>query len=837
MAYRNQPSRGQRSSFHDECDNLFRLIERRKRRHEGKGTTSFDSQTATKIECSNRRSRGSGNAAFSKYRKINVNTRDQDPLVDRRSLCTENERSLSRKTTLVSRGNSVLYTPRVSGIHESQSQNFAASSYPCQNVSDFKSGRMYLNPHFLKENSRSESSVVAEYIASGSKDISKLKHSVHINPKVLAEQSMKATTQSQGTQPHTSELPLEPSGINFPTTKYVHHSRTKLVKQNAVPSHPTTSNMVRNSGTTSQPVSKKLSPVNKSSPLGPLMFISRTKLVCAKSRGSNQGLQGLENNRPSVPVPSAFTTRHKVVRRQSTLSWSRSRRNSARSSEVAVKAAKAVCSEHKVARSSATKSPITKSRYTYVANKVASGEESKYKIDRRLHKSPKTLKTYSLQYEMLKRGRSNQRNMNSKVGCKYRNGQYPFRSLKFANKTWSNSTRLQKLMVVNKKLRKIGNSPDFGKGREQGRNEHSLNLVRIGGVLYRASKMKLTQSVTPKCRSHTEGSMANHNIKRSKTRSSSAVYIRGNKFLMDASGRTMVRAAVKPTKSGVNEPSMANVPLKRIDIGGVTFVPKSPNVLVRTNAHNARNYLSQAKQKSIALLTSNLRKSNQPCIFYHRFGKCVRKDKGTCPHVHDPKYIAICKNFLRGSCEAGDCTLSHDVGPEKMPTCKYFLEGCCVRDNCPYLHVKVSAKADICKNFLCGYCPDGQECKKRHTYLCPEFEKAGSCSKGKSCPYPHKTIVEKKVRAQKHTVTTDEAHSTRNERKRYYEAEETVSVEIDAEPQNPQVTNQVDSSDLNVKRLKLLKKVDDMKQAMLNEERLSDEQMDGTPSESQEPKI
>lgn len=132
-----------------------------------------------------------------------------------------------------------------------------------------------------------------------------------------------------------------------------------------------------------------------------------------------------------------------------------------------------------------------------------------------------------------------------------------------------------------------------------------------------------------------------------------------------------------------------------------------------------------------------------------------------------------------------------------------------------------------------------EQCKKRHTYLCPEFEKAGSCSKGKSCPYPHKTIVEKKLRAQKHTVTTDEARSTRNVRKRYYEAEETVSVEVDAEPRNPQVTTQVDSSDLNVKRLKLLKKVDDMKQGMLNEQRLSDEQMDATPnlSESQEPEV
>jgi hypothetical protein len=74
-------------------------------------------------------------------------------------------------------------------------------------------------------------------------------------------------------------------------------------------------------------------------------------------------------------------------------------------------------------------------------------------------------------------------------------------------------------------------------------------------------------------------------------RSSSAVYIRGNKFLMDAAGKTMLRVPLTPTESAVNESSMVNEPLKRIDIGGVTFVQKSPNVLVRTNAHDARSFL------------------------------------------------------------------------------------------------------------------------------------------------------------------------------------------------------------------------------------------------------
>jgi hypothetical protein len=86
-------------------------------------------------------------------------------------------------------------------------------------------------------------------------------------------------------------------------------------------------------------------------------------------------------------------------------------------------------------------------------------------------------------------------------------------------------------------------------------------------------------------------------------------------------------------------------------------------------------------------------------------------------------------------------------------------------------------------------------------------------------------------------MATDKARITKNEQKRYYETGETVSVEFAAEPQNPQATNQVDSSDLNVKRSKLLKKVDDMKRAWQNDQCHSDGQMDATPdsSESEEP--
>lgn len=45
------------------------------------------------------------------------------------------------------------------------------------------------------------------------------------------------------------------------------------------------------------------------------------------------------------------------------------------------------------------------------------------------------------------------------------------------------------------------------------------------------------------------------------------------------------------------------------------------------------------------------------------------------------------------------------------------------------------------------------------------------------------------------------------------------------EREDPQVAHQVDSGDLNVKRLKLLKKVDDMKRALQNAQCHTDGQM------------
>lgn len=77
------------------------------------------------------------------------------------------------------------------------------------------------------------------------------------------------------------------------------------------------------------------------------------------------------------------------------------------------------------------------------------------------------------------------------------------------------------------------------------------------------------------------------------------------------------------------------------------------------------------------------------------------------------------------------------VIPERMPDCSYFLQGLCSNRNCPYRHVNVNPKASVCEGFLKGYCADGNECRKKHSYVCPTFEATGTCTQGTKCKLHH----------------------------------------------------------------------------------------------------
>ncbi|XP_066998403.2 uncharacterized protein ZC3H3 [Anabrus simplex] len=631
---------------------------------------------------------------------------------------------------------------------------------------------------------------------------------VHVNPKLFAH-IMKSGKGNRSTEPeipinHNSdqivankipspniqisnvkEMPVEK--IVQGERKHIFCSKRKLVNDVGL-NLPYSTSAVKKSVT--PVIMKSASLVNrrqvKNSQNDTLLAVSRTKLVRVPSRLRKSSISKLArssetkstvSSTSSAPlIPSNKIIRRSILRMKYT-SLSRTRRTYvATKLSSSMKMARLVCSKYRL-RNHPASNPSTKSRSATPVSKPLSSLGTKYKIDRRLQKNKrlKKVKKYSLKYENVKHGISSRRSLSSRnKGSLF----FSANRLLCSNKVWSNTgfCKPRKIVISHRKLSRIGNSTDPRTRKVQ----DSSALVRIGGVLYRTSRTKLTRSKATGAAITTVSQQRKLStstiIKKRRRNCGHIVYVRGNKFLMDPLGKTLRRIHTVNTANGNGQqtiPVKSNA-IKRVDIGGITFVQKSCDLLMRTNTHNTRSLLSQAKQRSIALLTRKMRKNNQPCMIYRRFGKCTRHEKGTCQLVHDPKHIAICKKFLQGQCQITGCLLSHSVVPEKMPTCKYFLEGICVRDSCPYLHVKVSSKAAICSKFLQGYCSDGSKCKKRHVYLCPEFDQKGTCRKGKYCPYPHKTggdkIIRKNVKKSKKSV--NRGREPESDRKRYYQNEQ-----------------------------------------------------------------
>uniref|UniRef100_A0A2M3Z896 C3H1-type domain-containing protein n=1 Tax=Anopheles braziliensis TaxID=58242 RepID=A0A2M3Z896_9DIPT len=282
-----------------------------------------------------------------------------------------------------------------------------------------------------------------------------------------------------------------------------------------------------------------------------------------------------------------------------------------------------------------------------------------------------------------------------------------------------------------------------------------LVLVNINGVLYRSSTNKLQKSIPaakpPAAQTVRKGAKEQ------------VLVIRGTRFALDRTGmrlRTIAGTGDGERKVGGAIRAPEPPRMHRIDIGGLTYKVRKDGTFIRTDVHRTRNHLSVAKQRSIQVLTSRLRKCNEPCHIYRRLGKCLAHSRGKCPKLHDPKHISICRKFLSGECTVEGCLLSHNVTLEKMPVCRFFLEGRCVRDDCPYLHKKVSEKERICDAFLNGFCPLADKCPNRHVFQCPEFERNGRCERVK-CPYPHGRKETKPKPAPQRTAAVESDSETR----------------------------------------------------------------------------
>ncbi|XP_043491906.1 zinc finger CCCH domain-containing protein 3 [Polistes fuscatus] len=292
-----------------------------------------------------------------------------------------------------------------------------------------------------------------------------------------------------------------------------------------------------------------------------------------------------------------------------------------------------------------------------------------------------------------------------------------------------------------------------------------MELVTIGGIVYKSSRNQLVRRSYSSKRKHTA------NTKR-------------DKFIIATNGKKLCRL-----KLSKDIPNRKNV---------LQTTESKFGSMANSKTTYKKNISNKVKQRSIQILRNKMRKNNQPCLFFQRFGYCANQKKGTCSKLHDKKQISVCKKFLQGKCLLDVCPLSHDVGPEKMPTCKYFLEACCMRDHCPYRHVKVSSSTPICREFLQGYCSKGNECKLRHEHLCPEYNKTGNCNKGKHCPYPHKPTTstarqtKKYIKKKPNATKSQNAPTMENDTElinhecklRYYESTDTINTNLTTKRDN-----------------------------------------------------
>lgn len=245
---------------------------------------------------------------------------------------------------------------------------------------------------------------------------------------------------------------------------------------------------------------------------------------------------------------------------------------------------------------------------------------------------------------------------------------------------------------------------------------------------------------------------------------------------MDPSRRTLHRISGDLTDSSENhagkDPKICVVP-KRLQIGNNEYVRiGNGNQLIRDPKRRVRILASEKVRWSLHTARLRMAKKNTYCQFLTRFGKC-NKDDGKCPYIHDPSKIAVCTKFVKGSCSNPSCKLTHKVIPERMEDCSYFLQGLCVNEDCPYRHVNVNQNAPTCEGFLRGYCVHGDECRKKHSYVCPVFETTGICPQGSKCRLHHPKRRSNGVGGKKRRISKESNNANKG---RYFEGPSCIDV-------------------------------------------------------------
>ncbi|KAK7301442.1 hypothetical protein RJT34_12306 [Clitoria ternatea] len=285
------------------------------------------------------------------------------------------------------------------------------------------------------------------------------------------------------------------------------------------------------------------------------------------------------------------------------------------------------------------------------------------------------------------------------------------------------------------------------------RSTHGFSLWKSKVLGVGGSSLKWSKSIEKNSKqANEEATLAVAAVERKKREQKNAVCIGSQskrerifrigsvRYRMDPSRRTLQRISDHETPSASTCSGLvakrAYIP-RRLVIGNDEYVRiGNGNQLVRDPKKRTRKLANEKVRWSLHTARQRLARKQKYCQFFTRFGKC-NKEGGKCPYIHDPSKIAVCTKFLNGLCSTPNCKLTHQVIPERMPDCSYFLQGLCSNRNCPYRHVNVNPKASVCEEFLKGYCADGNECRKKHSYVCPSFEATGTCTQGSKCKLHH----------------------------------------------------------------------------------------------------
>lgn len=169
-------------------------------------------------------------------------------------------------------------------------------------------------------------------------------------------------------------------------------------------------------------------------------------------------------------------------------------------------------------------------------------------------------------------------------------------------------------------------------------------FLNINGILYKSNRRKLEKTVPNPYVLKTPASTAT--ALTAAQPSYRRLIVRGESFLLDASGKNLIRVSSASSTPSMGQTKSLTPPnaglLKRIDIGKITFVKKSNGTYERTDYHKSRYHLSVAKQRSINTLTNRLVKTNIPCPIYRKLGKCAAFVRGKCAKLHDKKLVDVC---------------------------------------------------------------------------------------------------------------------------------------------------------------------------------------------------